>query len=124
MVIQTEYFDPDTGIIHIGQNEYMSVGGGTTDSVEMGLEDTDFNDVKVKLLSIEYRVEYLLFNRVIRPVKCSVLHILIMESLCSVLEISPRILIRILPGIVPGHKFMACSFSGLWQSDRSSCIYF
>ncbi len=56
MVIQTEYFDPDTGIIHIGQNEYMSVGGGTTDSVEMGLEDTDFNDVKVKLLSIEYRV--------------------------------------------------------------------
>ncbi len=57
MVIQTEYFDPDTGIIHIGQNEDMSVGTGTTDSVELGLEDTSFNDVKVKLLSIEYRVK-------------------------------------------------------------------
>ncbi len=55
MVIQSEYFDPDTGIIHILQNEDMSVGGGTTDSVELGLEDTAFNDVKVKLLSIEYR---------------------------------------------------------------------
>ena len=56
MSIQTEYFDPDTNIIHILQNELGTVAGGSTDSSELGLEDTSFNDVKVKVLSIEYRV--------------------------------------------------------------------
>ncbi len=56
MALQSEYFDPDTGIIHIFQEEQLSVGTGTTDSSELGLEDTSFNDVKVKLLSVEYRL--------------------------------------------------------------------
>ncbi len=53
--MQSEYFDPDTGIIHILQEEDLSILPGDTDSVELGLEDTPFEDVKVKLLSIEYR---------------------------------------------------------------------
>ncbi len=56
MALQSEYFDPDTGIIHILQEEDLSIPAGTTDSVELGLEDTSFGDVKVKLLSVEYRV--------------------------------------------------------------------
>jgi hypothetical protein len=56
MAIQTEYFDPDTGIIHIFNQEELSVASGATGSTELGLEDTTFNDVKVKLLSVEYRV--------------------------------------------------------------------
>ncbi len=56
MAILSEYFDPDTGIIHILQQEGQTVLTGATESVELGLEDTPFNDVKVKLLSIEYRV--------------------------------------------------------------------
>ena len=56
MTFQSEYFDPDTGIIHMFQEENFSVPGNTTDSTELGLEDTSFGDVKVKLLSVEYRV--------------------------------------------------------------------
>ncbi len=55
-MLQSEYFDPDTGIIHILQEEDLSVPNGTADSTELGLEDTGFNDVKVKLLSVEYRL--------------------------------------------------------------------
>ncbi len=56
MAFQSEYFDPDTGIIHILQEEDLSIPGNSTDSVELGLEDTSFGDVKVKLLSVEYRL--------------------------------------------------------------------
>ncbi len=56
MVLQSEYFDPDTGIIHLFQEEGLSVLTGDNKSVELGLEDTSFNDVKVKLLSIQYGV--------------------------------------------------------------------
>ncbi len=56
MALQSEYFDPDTGIIHILEEDQISALGDETHSVELGLEDTSFNDVKVKLLSIQYRV--------------------------------------------------------------------
>ncbi len=56
MTLQSEYFDPDTGIIHILQAEELTVASGATESSELGLEDTSFNDVKVKLLSVEYRL--------------------------------------------------------------------
>lgn len=56
--LQSEYFDPDTGIIHIGQEESVTVAAGDTDSIELGLEDTSFNDVKTKLLSVEYRCRF------------------------------------------------------------------
>ena len=55
MTIQSEYFDPDTGIIHISQlstSGFISAGG--TEGSELGLEDTSFDDVKVKVLSIKY----------------------------------------------------------------------
>ncbi len=56
MALQSEYYDPDTGIIHIFQEDNISVGTGDTKSLELGLEDTGFNDVTVKVLSIEYRL--------------------------------------------------------------------
>jgi len=58
MTIQSEYFDPDTGIIHINQiGNFGTISAGSTEGAELGLEDTGFNDVKVKLLSIEYNVQ-------------------------------------------------------------------
>ncbi len=57
MAIQSEYYDPDTGIIHINQiDTFSSISSGATEGAELGLEDTSFNDVKVKLLSVEYNV--------------------------------------------------------------------
>ncbi len=54
MSLQSEYFDPDTGIIHLVQQERIGVQTGLTDDMKLGLEDTSFNDVKVKLLSVKY----------------------------------------------------------------------
>lgn len=57
MTIQSEYYDPDTGIIHINQiDTFGSIGVGVNEGAELGLEDTSFDDVKVKLLSVEYNV--------------------------------------------------------------------
>lgn len=59
MVLQSEYFDPDTGIIHIFQEEQSpQVPLNATFSAELGLEDTAFNDVKCKLLSVDYKVKF------------------------------------------------------------------
>ncbi len=57
MALQSEYFDPDTGIIHIYQTDLNQVASGVTDSTTVGLNNTSFNDVKVKLLSVEYRLK-------------------------------------------------------------------
>lgn len=54
MSLQSEYFDPDTGIIHLIQQERISILSGNTDDMKLGLEDTGFTDVKVKLLSVKY----------------------------------------------------------------------
>lgn len=55
MTLQSEYFDPVTGIIHIYQLDNSGViAAGSTEGSELGLEDTAFNDVKVKLLSVDY----------------------------------------------------------------------
>lgn len=57
MAIQSEYYDPDTGIIHINQiDTFGSISVGSVEGAELGLEDTSFDDVKVKLLSVEYNV--------------------------------------------------------------------
>ncbi len=56
MVLQSEYFDPTTGIIHIFQELAQTLATGDTGSVELGLEDTSFDDVKCKLLSVDYRI--------------------------------------------------------------------
>jgi hypothetical protein len=57
MVLQSEYFDPTTGIIHIAQEELVPLAAGATDSRTLGLEDTAFDDVKCKLLSVDYRIK-------------------------------------------------------------------
>ena len=55
MTLQSEYFDPVTGIIHIYQLENSgTIAAGATEGSELGLEDTAFNDVKVKLLSVDF----------------------------------------------------------------------
>lgn len=58
MAIQSEYYDPDTGIIHI-TDLYTggSVPGGSTEGRELGLQNTTFNDVKMKILSIDYKLK-------------------------------------------------------------------
>jgi hypothetical protein len=57
MTQQSEYYDPDTGIIHIWQASILSASTGATDAFELGLEDTTFEDVKFKLLSVEYKLK-------------------------------------------------------------------
>jgi len=57
MTLQSEYFDPDTGIIHIVQSKVDSTPSGSGETVcELGLEDTDFNDVKIKILTVDYKI--------------------------------------------------------------------
>lgn len=57
MTLQSEYFDPDTGIIHMinSKVDITPAGSGAT-VCELGLEDTDFNDVKIKILSVDYKI--------------------------------------------------------------------
>jgi hypothetical protein len=55
--MQSEYYDPDTGIIHLWQSEAATALVGSNVTSELGLEDTSFNDVKFKLLSVEYKVK-------------------------------------------------------------------
>ena len=57
MAQQSEYYDPDTGILHMWQSSDINASTGATDYFELGLENTTFNDVKFKLLSIEYRLK-------------------------------------------------------------------
>ncbi len=59
---QSEYYDPDTGIIHMWLASDINASTGATDSFELGLENTTFNDVKFKLLSIEYRIKLFCSN--------------------------------------------------------------
>jgi len=58
MSLQSEYYDPDTNIIHILETDVSSqVPVNATIPNELGLEDTAFNDVKCKVLSIDYKVK-------------------------------------------------------------------
>ena len=53
--MQSEYYDPDTGIIHI--NNFVdgtSISAGASEGTELGLNNTTFDDVKIKILSIKY----------------------------------------------------------------------
>ncbi len=57
MTLQSEYFDPDTGIIHIVVSTHDSTGAGSGEMVAgLGLGDTTFNDVKIKILTIDYKI--------------------------------------------------------------------
>lgn len=57
MALESEYFDPDTGIIHMISSGVDSTPSGSGETVcELGLEDTSFNDVKIKILSVDYKI--------------------------------------------------------------------
>jgi hypothetical protein len=58
MSIQTEYYDPQTGIIHITDfHNGGSISAGGTEGRELGLQNTTFGDVKMKILSIDYKIQ-------------------------------------------------------------------
>lgn len=56
MAITNSYYDPDSSMIWMYTSEPLSLSTGGSQLVELGLEDTTFDDVKVKILSVEYRV--------------------------------------------------------------------
>lgn len=59
----SEYFDPDTGIIHMTDfHQGSSIAGNTSEGREFGLQNTSFNDVKIKILSIDYKLEIFTSN--------------------------------------------------------------
>lgn len=59
---QSEYYDPNTGIIHLWKADTVGVPAGGSVQTELGLEDTEFTDVKFKLLSIIYKAKIFTSN--------------------------------------------------------------
>lgn len=54
---QSEYYDPDTGFIWINNSvDGGSISANTTEGTELGLQNTQFDDVKIKILTVEYRI--------------------------------------------------------------------
>lgn len=55
MAITNSYYDPDTSMVWMYKSEASAVSVGSSQVMTLGLEDTSFDDVKIKILSIEYR---------------------------------------------------------------------
>lgn len=53
----SSYYDPDQGMLHLYKDGYNIVGSGASALNELGMEDTAFDDVKFKILSIQYRIK-------------------------------------------------------------------
>lgn len=61
-----EYYDPDTGMLHIWQhslNDFLP--GSSSDTFAVGLSDTSFTDVTMKVISIHYMAK--IFSQVGAP---------------------------------------------------------
>lgn len=57
MVVTSEYYDPSTKMIHIHRSGDMSsIPAGQTESMNLGLADTSFEDTKFKIKSITYKL--------------------------------------------------------------------
>jgi len=57
MVATSSYYDPSTKMLHIlKEGDMSSVGAGQTESMNVGLEDTSFEDTKFKIKSIEFKL--------------------------------------------------------------------
>jgi len=55
---QSHYFDPDTGIISMYKDYELECSSGQSKEFGLGLSDfSELTDVKVKVLSIEYKVK-------------------------------------------------------------------
>ncbi len=53
-----EYYDPDTGMLHIWAHELQSpLPGSSSDTLAVGLSDTTFTDVSMKIVSIVYQTK-------------------------------------------------------------------
>ncbi len=51
-----EYYDPDTGMIHIwGHDMQLPLAGSSSGTLSVGLSDTLFTDVTMKVVSIQYQ---------------------------------------------------------------------
>jgi len=61
-----EYYDPDEGMIHIwGHDNELSLPGSSSDTLSVGLSDTTFTDVTMKVLSIQYQAR--IFSDAVAP---------------------------------------------------------
>lgn len=61
-----EYYDPDTGMLHLWQhslNDFLP--GSSSDTFAVGLSDTSFTDVTMKVVSIHYMAK--IFQDVTAP---------------------------------------------------------
>ena len=53
-----EYYDPDTGMLHIwGHDLQNSLAGSSSETLSVGLSDTTFTDVSIKIVSITYQAK-------------------------------------------------------------------
>jgi hypothetical protein len=52
-----EYYDPDTGLLHLWGQEQIAIGASTSDTMAMGLPDSTFTDPKMKILSITWQTK-------------------------------------------------------------------
>lgn len=57
-----EYFDPDTGMIHLWGQELLEIAGSTSQTMAVGLPDSTFTDVSFKIVSIKYQAKILADN--------------------------------------------------------------
>ncbi len=53
-----EYYDPDTGMLHLWAHEFdNALPGSSSETLAMGLSDTTFTDVSMKVVSITYQTK-------------------------------------------------------------------
>ncbi len=57
-----EYFDPDTGMIHLWGHEHLVVPASSSVTMAVGLPDSTFTDVSFKIVSIKYQAKILADN--------------------------------------------------------------
>ena len=61
-----EYYDPDTGMIHIwGHDNNLPLAGSSSATLSVGLSDTLFTDVTMKVVSIQYQAK--IFSDTVAP---------------------------------------------------------
>ncbi len=61
-----EYYDPDTGMLHLWQHSLFDyLPGSSSDTFAIGLSDTTFTDVTMKVVSIHYMTK--IFSDTVAP---------------------------------------------------------
>lgn len=63
MALLEEYYDPDSGMIWLSrQIDGTTLAAGNQEATELGLTNSSFDDVKMKILSIEYKATFFVTN--------------------------------------------------------------